>query len=369
MSAQVMHSPNMDALSAYSFELPNELIAREPLAERSASRLLIVDPLNERFCDAKVTDLPTFMRPGDVAVFNNTRVIPARLFAKKLTGGAIEILIERVLDDRTVIAQMGVSKKPRVHQEILLEDGTRVVVSERHGEFWTLKLMRSELWPQVLAKLGHMPLPPYIDRPDAQADQTRYQTVYAKAEGSVAAPTAGLHFDSALLQALDQRGVHREEITLHVGAGTFLPVRVTDLNAHRMHSERIDVPSAVQQRITSAKAAGKQVTAIGTTSLRALESAGAHANGSDGFVGETDIFIRPGYQFQVVDSLLTNFHLPQSTLLMLVSALAGRELILRAYQHAIAAQYRFYSYGMLIMPGALNDGASVSVKSASGAPP
>ncbi len=341
-----------DQLANYRFDLPNELIARTPLAVRSDSRLLVVDPKHDRFRDCQIRELPNFLQAGDLAVFNNTRVIPARIFGRKLTGGAIEILIERIVDERTAIVQMGVSKKPRTNQEILLEDGTRVVVGLRQGEFWTLKLMREELWPQVIAKLGHMPLPPYMDRDDAELDRERYQTVYAKQDGSVAAPTAGLHFDDALLQAIDAKGVQRDELTLHVGAGTFAPVRVKNVDEHQMHSERIEVSAATQQRIAIAKANGKRVLAIGTTSARALESATGHA---DGFQGETAIFIRPGYQFQAIDSLLTNFHLPESTLLMLVSALAGRDLILRAYQHAIDQRYRFYSYGdaMLILDGAL----------------
>ena len=345
---------DLNLLSSYNFELPNELIARTPLSGRSDSRMLVVDPLNNRFADSCIRELPNFVQPGDVMVFNNTRVMAARLFGKKLSGGAIEILIERVLDARTVLAQMGVSKKPRPNQEILLEDGTRVVVSERRGLFWVLKLMGPILWAQVIAKLGHMPLPPYLNRDDTPFDRERYQTVYAKADGSVAAPTAGLHFDESLFDALDAKGAQRHELTLHVGAGTFAPVRVEDLSEHEMHSERIEVPASVIQALNSAKAGGTKRIAIGTTSLRALESVPAQDVPSD-ITLDTQIFIRPGYQFHNVDALLTNFHLPQSTLLVLVSALAGHELVLRAYQHAIAQKYRFYSYGdaMLILPGAL----------------
>ena len=345
---------DLNLLSSYNFELPNELIARTPLSGRSDSRMLVVDPLNNRFADSCIRELPNFVQPGDVMVFNNTRVMAARLFGKKLSGGAIEILIERVLDARTVLAQMGVSKKPRPNQEILLEDGTRVVVSERRGLFWVLKLMGPILWAQVIAKLGHMPLPPYLNRDDTPFDRERYQTVYAKADGSVAAPTAGLHFDESLFDALDAKGAQRHELTLHVGAGTFAPVRVEDLSEHEMHSERIQVPASVIQALNEAKAGGKKRMAIGTTSLRALESVPAQEVPSD-ITLDTQIFIRPGYQFHNVDALLTNFHLPQSTLLVLVSALAGHELVLRAYQHAIAQKYRFYSYGdaMLILPGAL----------------
>ena len=348
--------PDLNLLSAYNFELPNELIARTPLSGRSDSRMLIVDPLNNRFADSTISNLPNYVQPGDVMVFNNTRVMAARLFGKKLSGGAIEILIERVLDARTVLAQMGVSKKPRPNQEILLEDGTRVVVSERRGLFWVLKLMGPILWAEVMTKLGHMPLPPYLNRDDTPVDRERYQTVYAKADGSVAAPTAGLHFDEGLLNALDAKGAKRHELTLHVGAGTFAPVRVESLSEHAMHSERIEVPASVIQALNHAKANGAKRFAIGTTSLRAVESVPVESPGSADITLDTQIFIRPGYQFHNIDALLTNFHLPQSTLLVLVSALAGHDLVLRAYQHAIAQKYRFYSYGdaMLILPGALS---------------
>lgn len=352
---------DLNLLSSYNFELPNELIARTPLSGRSDSRMLIVDPLNNRFADSSIRELPDYVQPGDVMVFNNTRVMAARLFGKKLSGGAIEILIERVLDARTVLAQMGVSKKPRPNQEILLEDGTRVVISERRGLFWVLKLMGPVLWAEVIAKLGHMPLPPYLNRSDTDFDRERYQTVYAKTDGSVAAPTAGLHFDEKLLNALDIKGARRHELTLHVGAGTFAPVRVEDLSEHVMHSERIDVPASVIQALNLAKISGAKRFAIGTTSLRAMESVPAESAHSQSetepnFTLDTQIFIRPGYQFHNVDALLTNFHLPQSTLLVLVCALAGHDLVLSAYQHAIAQKYRFYSYGdaMLILPGALS---------------
>ena len=352
--------PDLNQLTSYNFELPDELIARAPLSNRSDSRMLIVDPLNNRFADSSIRNLPDYVQPGDALVFNNTRVMAARLFGKKLSGGAIEILIERVLDKRTVLAQMGVSKKPRPNQEILLQDGTRVVVSERRGLFWVLKLMGPILWAEVIAKLGHMPLPPYLNREDTEADRERYQTVYAKSEGSVAAPTAGLHFDQNLLGVLDEKGAQRHELTLHVGAGTFAPVRVEDLREHAMHSESIDVPVSVMHGLNAAKASGKKRFAVGTTSLRALESVPAESlldtnAAEENITLDTQIFIRPGYEFKNVDALLTNFHLPQSTLLVLVSALAGHDLILRAYQHAIAQKYRFYSYGdcMLILPGAL----------------
>jgi S-adenosylmethionine:tRNA ribosyltransferase-isomerase len=347
------HNESADLISDYDFSLPPELIARTPLPQRSDSRLLVLDPLSQRFADHHIKELPTFLRAGDALVFNNTRVFAARLFGKKLSGGAIEILIERILDTRTVLAQMGVSKKPRPNQEILLEDGTRVVVSERRGLFWVLKLMGPVLWKEVIAKLGHIPLPPYLERADQAEDHERYQTVYAKAEGSVAAPTAGLHFDDALFAAIDACGVKRFELTLHVGAGTFAPVRVQDLSEHQMHSEMIEVQGDVLEALAQAKAQGARRIAVGTTTLRALES--VPQGQLDSFHCDTQIFIRPGYDFHAVDALLTNFHLPQSTLLVLVSALAGREFILRAYQHAIAERYRFYSYGdaMLILPGAL----------------
>jgi S-adenosylmethionine:tRNA ribosyltransferase-isomerase len=347
-----VNTPDLNLLASYNFDLPPELIATAPLANRSDSRLLVIDPENGQIFDQRILDFPKLLAPGDVVVFNNSRVIAARLFGKKLTGGAIEILIERVLDDRTVLAQMGVSKKPRVNQEILLEDDTRVVVSERRGLFWVLKLMGQTLWPAVIDRLGHMPLPPYLQREDQISDRQRYQTVYARSPGSVAAPTAGLHFDEDLLAAIDAKGARRAEVTLHVGAGTFAPVRVGNLDAHQMHSERIHVEQHVLQALAQAHSAGRRRIAVGTTSLRTLESVPVGQNTD--YVAESEIFIRPGHRFQRIDALLTNFHLPESTLLVLVSALAGFELIKRAYAHAIAQRYRFYSYGdaMLIMPGA-----------------
>jgi S-adenosylmethionine:tRNA ribosyltransferase-isomerase len=347
-----VNTPDLNLLASYSFDLPPELIASAPLANRSDSRLLVLDPQNAQIFDHRMVDFPTFLSAGDVVVFNNSRVIAARMFGKKLTGGAIEILIERVLDDRTVLAQMGVSKKPRVNQEILLEDNTRVVVSERRGMFWVLKLMGQTLWPAVIERLGHMPLPPYLQREDQLSDRERYQTIYASTPGSVAAPTAGLHFDEELLAAIDAKGARRMEVTLHVGAGTFAPVRVEDLNQHQMHSERISVSQNVLTALAQAKEAGKRRIAVGTTSLRTLESVPASCQ-SD-YSAESEIFIRPGHQFRRVDALLTNFHLPESTLLVLVSALAGFDFIKKAYAHAIEKRYRFYSYGdaMLILPGA-----------------
>ena len=346
--------PQVQTLADFSFELPRELIAREPLPERSASRMLVVDPVSGRFADHLVRDLPNFLAPGDLAVFNNTRVLRARVFGRKTSGGAVELLIERIIDERHAVAQLGVSKKPKARSVMLLEDGSQVVVLGRDGAFFNLQLRPGKNWLHVLDKIGHIPLPPYLERADALEDRERYQTVYAKHDGSVAAPTAGLHFDDALLAALDARGVARAELTLHVGAGTFLPVRAASLDEHQMHSERIDVGSETVAAVQRCAASAGRVIAIGTTSARALESAAASGS-LQPYVGETQIFIRPPYAFRVVQGLLTNFHLPQSTLLMLVSALAGRELVLSAYAHAISERYRFYSYGdaMLILPGSL----------------
>lgn len=340
-----------DVLANYTFELPDELIARFPPLVRGDSRMLVVDPLTRQMRDDVIRNLPSYLRNGDRLFFNNTRVMKARLFGKKLSGGAIEILIERVLDKRTVLAQMGVSKKPRTNQEIELEDGTRVVVGERQGLFWVLKLMGAVFWPEVMERIGHIPLPPYLQRADEANDQERYQTVYAKNAGSVAAPTAGLHFDANLLSAVEAAGARRFELTLQVGAGTFAPIRADKLSDHRMHREHYHVNA---QTLTALAQKHGRRLAVGTTSLRTLESLPLDLPQTD-VIGETDIFIKPGYAFKHIDGLLTNFHLPQSSLLVLVCAVAGTEFMLSAYQHAITERYRFYSYGdcMLILPGAL----------------
>jgi S-adenosylmethionine:tRNA ribosyltransferase-isomerase len=352
-------------LAQYDFVLPPELIARTPLPERSASRMLVVDPANDRIQDYRVRDLPGFLQAGDVLVRNNTRVLKARLQARKRSGGAAELLIERLLGAHLALAQIGVSKKPKPGDDLQLADGQAVRVLAREGQFW--QLQATQPWLDIMQALGSLPLPHYMQRDAGLLDDTRYQTVYAEQAGSVAAPTAGLHFDAALLQMISARGVDCVDLTLHVGAGTFSPIRVSDIRGHSMHRESIAIPSATQRAVLQAKASGARICAVGTTSLRSLESwalqvkfaeraaASQPASQPADFVSSTELFIYPGFHFQLSDCLLTNFHLPKSSLFILVSALAGRALMQRAYQHAIAERYRFYSYGdaMLIAPGAL----------------
>ena len=339
----------------FDFDLPPELIAQAPLAERSASRLLLLDVPARAWQDRHFRELPDFLSPGDLLVFNDTRVLPARLFGRKESGGAVEILVERITGVREAIAQLGVSKKPKPGGRILLEDGSVLTVLGREEEFFRLQLDSGEPLEELLLRLGHMPLPPYIERGDAALDRERYQTVFARETGAVAAPTAGLHFDDALLQALEARGVERAFVTLHVGAGTFQPMRAERVEDHVMHREWLRVGADTVAQIEAARARGGRVVAVGTTVVRALEAASAEGQLKP-FHGDTRIFITPGYRFRAVDALVTNFHLPQSTLLMLVSALAGREFVLDAYRHAVDARYRFFSYGdaMLILPGGLH---------------
>ncbi len=330
----------------FSYDLPDELIARQPAAERSGSRLLALDGETGAIDHHKFPDLLDFLEPGDLMVFNNTRVIPARVFGKKATGGQVEVLVERVLDNHRVLAHTRASKAPRVNSEIILEDGTSLLVLNRHESLFELQFPKAESALAVLERIGHMPLPPYIDRPDVEADRERYQTVYSDKDrtGAVAAPTAGLHFDQPLLDALKEKGVTIAFVTLHVGAGTFQPVRVDNIREHRMHAEIMEVSAEVCEQVRATKAAGKRVIAVGTTSVRCLETA---AQGGDiqPYQGETQIFIYPSYQYQVVDALVTNFHLPESTLLMLVSAFAGFQHTMAAYRAAVAERYRFFSYG------------------------
>ncbi len=353
-SCAIMPGPNGPGAvkkSDFHFDLPNELIAQAPLPERSASRLLVLDGAADRIVDAQFRDLVDLVRPGDLLVFNDTRVIPARLFGRKSTGGEVEVLIERVLGTHEVRAQMRASKTPKEGTRLELGDGVPATVLGRDGEFFRLRFDTPEPLESVLHRIGHMPLPPYIRREDQHDDHARYQTVFAREPGAVAAPTAGLHFDAPLLDALGAKGAVFGHVTLHVGAGTFQPMRVDSVHDHRMHSEWLNVGAELCARITETRAAGHRVIAVGTTVVRALESASR-----DGivqpFAGETQIFIFPGYRIRSVDALITNFHLPESTLLMLVSAFAGRERVLAAYRHAVAAQYRFFSYGdaMFIVP-------------------
>jgi len=330
----------MYSLSDFDFDLPPALIAQTPLPERSASRLLQVDGVV--LTDRSFADIVDLLAPGDLLVFNDTRVLKARFFGVKESGGKVEVLIERVLDNRSVHAQVRASKSPPPGIRIRLADAFEVVVGERFGEFYTLQFPDDVFG--LLEQYGSLPLPPYIDHAADAFDETRYQTVYAKEPGAVAAPTAGLHFDQALLAALDAKGIAQAFVTLHVGAGTFQPVRVENLAEHQMHSEWYTVSAQTAAQVHAVKAAGGKVVAVGTTSMRALESAsqsGALVAGS----ADTRLFVTPGYRFKTVDRLITNFHLPKSTLLMLVSAFAGYDHIRAAYAHAIRQQYRFFSYG------------------------
>lgn len=338
--------------SDFHYDLPVELIAQEPLPERSASRLLVLDAPHQALADRAFADLPTLLRAGDLLVFNDTRVLPARLFGRKPSGGAVEIMLERITGSHTAVAMLGVSKKPREGGLIELDDGTPVRVLGREGQFFELKFESTEPLEKLLLRVGHMPLPPYIARPDDPRDSERYQTVYARQPGAVAAPTAGLHFDAALLDALRARGIDFDYITLHVGAGTFQPVRAEKIEDHEMHREWLNVGAELVERIQRTRARGGRVIAVGTTVVRALEAARGERGAVEPFAGETRIFIFPGYRIMSVDGLITNFHLPESTLLMLVSAFAGREFVLSAYQHAVEQRYRFYSYGdaMLVWP-------------------
>lgn len=326
----------------FHFELPDALIARHPLAERRASRLLVLDGPTGALAHRHFSDLLEYLRPGDLMVFNNTRVIPARLFGQKASGGKLEILVERVLDEHRVLAHVRSSKSPKPGSMIVLDGAGEAEMLARHDALFELRFNEPVL--ALLERIGHMPLPPYIDRPDEQADRERYQTVYADRAGAVAAPTAGLHFDQAMLDALAAKGVERAFVTLHVGAGTFQPVRVERIEDHHMHSEWLEVSQEVVDAVAACRARGGRVVAVGTTSVRSLESA-ARDGVLKAFSGDTDIFIYPGRPLHVVDALVTNFHLPESTLLMLVSAFAGYGETMAAYQAAVAHQYRFFSYG------------------------
>jgi S-adenosylmethionine:tRNA ribosyltransferase-isomerase len=337
--------------SDFNYELPPELIAQAPLAERSASRLLVVPPAPAPREDRVFSDLPQLLQPGDLLVFNDTRVIPARLFGRKSTGGRVEILIERLLGGSEARAQLGVSKSPKQGARIALDAGGEAEVLGRDGEFYRLRFHVPESLEQWLLHAGRLPLPPYIQREPGQDDDERYQTVFAREFGAVAAPTAGLHFDTPLLDALAARGVEFGHVTLHVGAGTFQPMRAESVHDHVMHREWLNVGAQLCAQVAHTRAQGGRVIAVGTTVVRSLETA-MRDGVLQPFAGETRIFIFPGYRVRSVDLLLTNFHLPESTLLMLVSAFAGRERILAAYRHAVAQRYRFFSYGdaMLLWP-------------------
>ncbi|MCC2614929.1 tRNA preQ1(34) S-adenosylmethionine ribosyltransferase-isomerase QueA [Aestuariibacter halophilus] len=334
-------------LSEFSFDLPEELIARYPTEDRTASRLLHLDGVTGKTSDRQFTEVLALINPGDLLIFNNTRVIPARLLGHKSTGGNVEVLVERMLDEHRVLAHVRASKAPKPGTEMRLENAINVRMVARHEALFELEFLHDEPVLALLEAHGHMPLPPYIDRPDEDSDKERYQTVYSAKPGAVAAPTAGLHFDDAMLEKLKQKGVQLGFVTLHVGAGTFQPVRVDNILEHKMHAEFADVPEEIVEAIKATKASGNRVIAVGTTSVRSLESAAQAAKEEliVPFLDDTDIFIYPGYQFKVVDAMITNFHLPESTLIMLISAFAGKENVMGAYQHAIEQRYRFFSYG------------------------
>lgn len=337
-------------VSDFHYELPEELIAQEPLPERSASRLLCLSRETGAVRDAMFAELPELLREGDLLVFNDTRVIPARLFARKQTGGRVEILVERLLGDFEALVQLRASKPTRPGSTLAVEGAhAELAVEARVGDFHRLKYVDGRFM-DLLAAAGHVPLPPYIHRDDAAADRERYQTVYAREPGAVAAPTAGLHFDEPLLQRLGERGIARGFVTLHVGAGTFQPVRVARVEEHRMHAEHIDLSATLCEQVRETRDRGGRVIAVGTTAVRSLETAAA-GDGLAEFSGESRLFIYPGYEFRAVDGMITNFHLPESTLLMLVSAFAGLEPVKSAYEHAIGQRYRIFSYGdaMLIL--------------------
>ncbi len=358
--------------SDFHYDLPAERIARYPAEPRSACRMLLLDGARGGCRDLRFADLESLLRPSDLLVFNDTRVIPARLFGAKESGGRVEVLVERVLDTHRVLAQVRASKPPKPGSRLDLEGGVTARVIGRHDEFYELEFDSGEPVLAQLERAGHMPLPPYITRAEAASGPSlargprldpigdeayhreRYQTVFARQPGAVAAPTAGLHFDAAMLERLKAMGVEFGWLTLHVGAGTFQPVRSENIEEHRMHAEHLRLDATLCAQVNAAKAAGQRVVAVGTTAVRALEAAARRGWPLEPWEGETDIFIYPGYRFRVVDALLTNFHLPGSTLLMLVCAFGGTEQVLAAYRHAVEQKYRFYSYGdaMFVTPKA-----------------
>lgn len=335
-------------LSDFHFDLPPELIANFPAEHRTGSRLLHLKGQTGEVAHRQFTDLLSLVKPGDLMIFNNTKVIPARLHGQKASGGKVEVLVERVLDSQHVLAHVRANKSPKPGNQLILEGHVEVEMVERQDDLFKLKFNGTDDVLSALEKHGHIPLPPYIERDDQQSDRDRYQTVYGKTPGAVAAPTAGLHFDEEFLQAIQDKGVRIEYVTLHVGAGTFLPVRVDDVETHKMHSEYAQLESHVADSIRETKANGGRIIAVGTTSVRTLESAARGCSDEEviaPMADETDIFIYPGYEFKVVDAMVTNFHLPESTLIMLVSAFAGKAHILNAYNEAVANRYRFFSYG------------------------
>jgi S-adenosylmethionine:tRNA ribosyltransferase-isomerase len=330
--------------SDFDYSLPERLIAQQPLQQRTASRLLVLDAQQRRIEDEQFSSLEKYLKPEDLLIFNDTRVFPARLFGHKQSGGKVEVLVERIENDEQVLAHVRSSKSPRAGTELLLEQSINCQVEGREQDLFRLRLTLPGKWLDLLQQYGHMPLPPYIQRSDNEDDRERYQTVFSRQVGAVAAPTAGLHFDQPMLDRIQQLGVQTAYVTLHVGAGTFQPMRVEEVSEHIMHAEMVVVSEQVCELIEQTRNKGGRVIAVGTTVVRSLESA-ARTGQLKPFYGDTQLFITPGYQFQVVDAMLTNFHLPRSTLLMLVSAFAGKDFIMQAYQHAVDAEYRFFSYG------------------------
>ena len=333
--------------SDFNYQLPPELVAQEALAERTASRLLHVDTDYKpaRLSNKTFTDIIDLIDANDLLIFNDTRVIPARLHGQKETGGKVEVMVERVLDEHNILAHIRSNKSPKSGSRLILEGRLHAEVTGREDRLFKVRFLDDGNILGLLDKYGHIPLPPYIEREDTEADRQRYQTVFAKKSGAVAAPTAGLHFSDQLLQSLKEKGVETAQVTLHVGAGTFLPVSTDNLDEHVMHAEWVEVDQTTCDAVAACKARGGKVVAVGTTSVRSLESAAKKTGTLRPFRGDTQLFITPGYQFNIVDAMITNFHLPESTLLMLVSAFSGYENIMAAYQHAIAEKYRFFSYG------------------------
>lgn len=334
-------------ITDFDFELPEHLIAKYPAEQRTSSRMLRLNGSTSEITHGHFIDTLDILEPGDLLIFNNTRVIPARLFGNKDSGGKVELMLERVLSDNSALAHIRASKSPKEGTILHMEGGLQVKVLGRKDGLFHVDFDGSDNVFELLEEYGHMPLPPYIDRPDEDSDKERYQTVYNKTPGAVAAPTAGLHFDDPLLNAISDKGINTAFVTLHVGAGTFQPVRVENIEDHQMHAEYAEVTQEVVDLVKATKAAGKRVVAVGTTSVRSLESAAHQASDTliAPFLSDTNIFIYPGFEFKVVDAMITNFHLPQSTLMMLISAFAGREQVMEAYAQAIQREYRFFSYG------------------------
>jgi len=330
--------------SDFDYELPDTLIAQRPLPQRAASRMLVVDPDDNSFTDQHFSDLGNFLLPGDLLVLNDTRVVPARLHGHKSSGGKIEVLVERIIDDEHLLAHLRSSKSPKQGSGLILEGSINCTMLGREDDLFILQQHTGHSWLELLEEYGHMPLPPYIQRDDEMEDRQRYQTVYARHAGAVAAPTAGLHFEQSMLDQLTAKGVNIGYVTLHVGAGTFQPIRVDDIAEHVMHAERVQVSQQLCKTVERIHESGNRVVAVGTTVVRSLEAAAASGSLKP-FDGDSRLFITPGYRFNTVDAMITNFHLPRSTLLMLVSAFAGQQLIRDAYGYAVEQGYRFFSYG------------------------